>query len=269
VAGNPPHRIGLAGWFVGALTLALLALASLAVALDFPALSGRVVDEAGLLPAAERQSLENTLAAHEQATTNQVVVVTLNSLQGTTIEDFGYQLGRHWGIGQEGKDNGVLLIVAPNERKVRIEVGYGLEGVLTDAASKLIIENAIVPNFKQGLFAAGIVEGTDAILSALGGGGPARAVHEEPEPRDEVHEERERRGEADEERERRQEGSAWELFLVFMMLGVLFFVQWSPRSRHHPGNWTGGHHSGGGGFGGGGFSGGGGGFGGGGASGGW
>jgi len=259
VAGKGPRFLKSGRLLAGWLALAMLVLAPIAWALDFPVLTGRVVDEAGLLPAAERQSLENALAAHEQATTNQVVIVTLNSLQGTTIEDYGYQLGRHWDIGQEGKDNGVLLIVAPEERKVRIEVGYGLEDVLTDATSKLIIENAIVPNFKQSLFAAGIVEGTDAILTVLGGGGPPEAVHEEHERRDEV----------DEERERRQEGSAWELILVFMMLGVLFFVQWSPRSRHHPGRWTGGHHTGGGGFGGGGFSGGGGGFGGGGASGGW
>src|SRR3546814_20682237 len=78
------------------------------------------------------------LASHEQATSNQLVVVTLPSLQGTAIDDFGYQLGRHWGIGQQGRDNGALLIVAPNERTVRIEVGYGLEGELPDATSHAI-----------------------------------------------------------------------------------------------------------------------------------
>jgi uncharacterized membrane protein YgcG len=138
-------------------------------ALSFPALTGRVVDEAGLLTPAERQSLTDMLAAYEQKTTNQVVVVTLKSLQGTSIEDYGYQLGRHWGIGQKGKDNGALLIVAPNEHKVRIEVGYGLEGELTDAASKLIIENIIVPAFKSGRFGPGIVAGTGAILKVLSG----------------------------------------------------------------------------------------------------
>jgi uncharacterized protein len=152
-------------------TAALVLIASVVwAALTFPALSGRVVDEAGLLTAAEIGSLTDILAAHEQATTNQVVVVTLPSLQGTSIEDYGYQLGRHWGIGQKGKDNGALLIVAPNERKVRIEVGYGLEGELTDAASKLIIENIIVPAFKSGQFGPGIVAGTGAILKVLGGG---------------------------------------------------------------------------------------------------
>jgi uncharacterized protein len=107
------------------------------------------------------------------------VIVTLKSLQGNQIEDFGYQLGRHWGIGQEGKDNGVLLIVAPTERKVRIEVGYGLEGTLTDALSKTIIEQEITPRFKRGDMGEGIVAGTDAILAVLGGEytPPARAIY--------------------------------------------------------------------------------------------
>src|SRR3984957_9042088 len=111
--------------------------------LTFPALSGRVVDEAGILDAAARAALTQSLADLEQKTTDQLVVVTLKSLQGTSIEDYGYQLGRRWQIGQKEKNNGVLLIVAPSERKVRIEVGYGLEGTLTDAISKLIIEDSI------------------------------------------------------------------------------------------------------------------------------
>ncbi len=92
------------------------------------------------------------------------MVVTLKSLQGTSIEDFGDQLGRHWQIGQKDKNNGVLLIVAPNERKVRIEVGYGLEGTLTDAVSRLIIENAILPRFRADDFAGGITRGVDDII---------------------------------------------------------------------------------------------------------
>ena len=138
-------------------------------ALKFPELSGRVVDEAELLSPSQAAEVTTKLAAHEQATTNQVVVVTLKSLQGNEIADFGYQLGRHWGIGQEGKDNGVLLIVAPTERKVRIEVGYGLEGTLTDALSKTIIEQEIVPRFKKGDMAGGIVAGAGSILAVLGG----------------------------------------------------------------------------------------------------
>jgi len=122
--------------------------------LSFPALTGRVVDEAGLMDAATRTALTEQLAGLEQKTTDQLVVVTLKSLQGTSIEDYGYQLGRHWQIGQKDKNNGVLLIVAANERKVRIEVGYGLEGTLTDAVTKLIIESSILPRFKSPIFPA-------------------------------------------------------------------------------------------------------------------
>ena len=106
----------------------------------FPRLTGRVVDEAGVLPDSARVALVSKLAALEARTTDQVVVVTLRSLRGQTIEQYGVALGRQWQIGQSGKNNGVLLVVAPNERKVRIEVGYGLEGTLPDAVAKLIIE---------------------------------------------------------------------------------------------------------------------------------
>jgi uncharacterized protein len=140
-----------------------------ALALDFPALSGRVVDEANILDSQTRAALTEKLAALEAKTTDQLVVVTLKSLQGTSIEDFGVQLGRHWQIGQKDKNNGVLLIVAPNERKVRLEVGYGLEGALTDAVSRLIIENAITPRFRTGDFAGGITRGVDDITSVLSG----------------------------------------------------------------------------------------------------
>jgi len=140
-----------------------------AVALDFPALSGRVVDDAGILDEGTRAALSQKLAEFEAKTTDQFVVVTLKSLQGTSIEDFGVELGRHWQIGQRDKNNGVLLIVAPNERKVRIEVGYGLEGALTDAVSRLIIENAITPRFRAGDFPGGITRGVDDIISVLTG----------------------------------------------------------------------------------------------------
>lgn len=135
--------------------------------LTFPTLTGRVVDEAGLLSTADRESLTASLADLEARTTDQLVVVTLKSLQGTTIEDYGYQLGRSWRIGQKDKDSGALLIVAATERKVRIEVGYGLEGTLTDAMTKLVIENAILPAFKTGDFAGGIKSGTDQIIQLL------------------------------------------------------------------------------------------------------
>ena len=136
-------------------------------ALTFPQLTGRVVDEAGILEPAAKAALERKLAEFETKTSGQLVVVTLRSLQGTSIEDYGYQLGRHWGIGQKEKNNGALLIVAPNERKVRIEVGYGLEGQLTDAVSRLIIQNAIMPRFRTGDYAGGISRGVDDIIQAL------------------------------------------------------------------------------------------------------
>ena len=149
------------------LIFVLVVLAVGAMALTFPPLSGRVVDEAGIFDPATRTALERKLADFETKTTGQLVVVTLKSLQGTSIEDYGYQLGRHWGIGQKEKNSGALLIVVPSERKVSIEVGYGLEGQLTDAVSRLIIENAIVPRFRAGDFVGGINRGVDDIIQAL------------------------------------------------------------------------------------------------------
>jgi uncharacterized protein len=140
-----------------------------AAALDFPALSGRVVDGADILDAATRATLTQKLADLETKSTDQLVVVTLKSLQNTSIEDFGVQLGRRWQIGQKDKNNGVLLIVAPSDRKVRIEVGYGLEGTLTDAISKLIIESTIIPRFRANDFPGGITRGVDDIVSVLTG----------------------------------------------------------------------------------------------------
>ena len=148
-----------------------LVCAAAAQSLSFPALTGRVVDEAGLLDAAARAMLTQSLAELEQKTTDQLVVVTLKSLQGTSIEDYGYQLGRYWGIGEKGKNTGAILIVAPKEHKVRIEVGYGLEGKLTDAQSRMIIETDVVPNFRRGDFNAGVVAATTSILKVLGGEG--------------------------------------------------------------------------------------------------
>ena len=151
-------------------TLLILLLSSpLWAAPEFPELTGRVVDNANLMTAAQRQSLTQALASAEQNTSNQVVVVTLSDLQGYEIADYGYQLGRHWGIGSKESDNGVLLIVAPKDRKVRIEVGYGLEGVLTDALSSVIIQQEILPAFRQGQFYGGIQAGVTAIQSAIKG----------------------------------------------------------------------------------------------------
>jgi uncharacterized protein len=254
------------------LPLGLVLLAGLvrAAGPEFPPLTSRVVDDAGLLDEGDRQELDAALAAFEKQTGDQIVVATLKSLQGLPIADYGYQLGRHWGIGQKGKDNGAILIVAPQERDVRIEVGYGLEGELTDARSRTIIESDILPRFRAGDFSAGIKAGVAAMIEALGGSYnpalPPVQVQEEPPP--------------------------WPFALVLVMPVVLIilFNAMSGQDRRRgrrsyrgpvilPGGWDGRQGTfggsqgtfggGGGGYGGGGFSGGGGGFGGGGASGSW
>jgi len=137
--------------------------------LKFPALTGRVVDNAQMIEPSVREQVTQQLVAHEQATGEQLVVVTVPDLQGTSIEDFGYQLGRYWGIGQKDQNNGALLIVARDERKLRIEVGYGLEDRLTDAQSSVIINQVITPAFKTGNFSKGISDGVAAMLVVLGG----------------------------------------------------------------------------------------------------
>ncbi len=160
------RRFGAAALAVG---IALFVQPGAAAEPDFPALTGRVVDGANLLSPADEQELTDELRALEDKSSDQVVVVTLPSLQGYSIEDYGYRLGRNWGIGTAKLNNGVLLIVAPNERKVRIEVGYGLEGTLTDALSKIIIENAILPKFRAGDYAGGIKDGVADIIKVLTG----------------------------------------------------------------------------------------------------
>ena len=144
----------------------LLATAALADR-SFPPLTGRIVDEAALLSADDRRALEAELKALEEKSTDQLVVYTTRSLQGYPIEDFGYRLGRAWAIGQKDKNNGVILIVAPSDRKVRIEVGRGLEPQLTDIMTKLIIENAILPAFRRNDFAGGIKAGVRDIRDVL------------------------------------------------------------------------------------------------------
>ena len=155
--------------FLLLLTAWLLALAPAQARadLEFPPLSGRVVDGARLLQPVTRDAITAKLAALEADTGDQFVVVTVASLQDREIEDYGYQLGRAWGIGQSETDSGVLLIVAPVERKVRIEVGYGLEPVLTDALSSHIIQTQILPPFREGGYQRGIVAGVDAVIAQL------------------------------------------------------------------------------------------------------
>ena len=133
----------------------------------YPELTGRITDQAGLLTAADKADIESQLASLEQTSTDQLAVVTVKSLDGYSIEDYGIGLARKWGIGQKGKDNGILLIVAPNDRKVRIEVGRRLEPMMTDTMSTLIIENAILPKFRRGDFGGGIKDGVRDIKTVL------------------------------------------------------------------------------------------------------
>jgi len=240
---------------------------------QFPALSGRVVDQANLLTPEVEADLTARLQGLEDATTDQVVVVTLDNLQGYDIADYGYQLGRHWGIGQatakaapgveseaggQFKNNGVLLIVAPNERKVRIEVGYGLEPVLTDAYTSLIIQNAILPSFREGDYQGGIVKGVDEIVAQLSAD-RGTAIQKAQAAQQQTVQKGERI-------------PAW-VIIVIILFFLIFGRGWLPFlildslfRGGGGGGWSGG---GGGGFGGGGFSGGGGSFGGGGSSGSW
>jgi len=145
----------------------LFSLPALAAAPTFPPLSGRVVDAANILSPQVETDLTTKLENLEKTTGRQVVVATVPDLQGYEIEDYGYQLGRTWGIGQKGTNTGALLIVAPNERKVRIEVGYGLEPILTDALSSVIIQTVVLPKFKAGDLQGGVTAGTDAVIQQL------------------------------------------------------------------------------------------------------
>lgn len=240
----------------------------------FPPLTGRVVDDAGILSPQVEGELTQELATLEVQTGRQLVVATLPDLQGYEIEDYGYQLLRAWGVGDKERDDGVILIVAPAERKVRIEVGYGLEPVLTDALSSLIINRTIIPAFKQGDMEQGVVDGTRAIVQQLS------------LPDDEA-----KAAAAAQAQKARSSGgeigpaTILVIFIVFWLLsGVLGGfgrrrrggLWWllplilNNSSGRGGGGWSGGGGGfGGGGFGGGGFSGGGGSGGGGGASGSW
>jgi len=136
---------------------------------DFPTLTGRVVDQANLLDAATESELDEQLAEHEALTSNQIVIVTVDTLNGFADADYALRLGRQWGIGTAERSNGVILLVAPNERKVRIEVGYGLEGALPDGLAGQIIRRNILPQFKESDYPGGIRSGVNAILQAVVG----------------------------------------------------------------------------------------------------
>ena len=232
------------------LPLLLLWTAALQAAPAFPTLSGRVVDEAALMSRKQAHQLTQQLAAFEKRSGIQLVVVSVDSLDGETIEEYGYQLCRHWGIGQKGKNNGVLLLIAQDERKVRIEVGYGLEGALPDAIAANIIQTRILPAFKRGDMVAGVVAGSQSIMKALAG---------EYQPVEQPKSD--------------SDGGPWLFILVVIAMIVLHNLRGGgggPGGRRRAAYMAGGFGAGSfGGRGGGGFSGGGGSFGGGGASGGW
>jgi uncharacterized protein len=155
----------LAGLWIAVATL-LFATAALA-APQFPPLTGRVVDDAHILSPQAQQKLDGELVDLEARTGHQLVVATIPDLQGYDIADYGYQLGRAWGIGRKGQNDGVVFLVAPKERKVRIEVGYGLEPVLTDALSSVILQQKVLPAFRAGQMEKGVVDGTEAIIQQL------------------------------------------------------------------------------------------------------
>ena len=285
--GGIPAFAGMTMWLIAALFLLLAAPAS---AQTFPQLTGRVVDQANLLSPEQELGLSARLEALETQTGRQFVVATVNSLEGRPIEDYGYRLGRTWGIGDEKRDDGVILLVAPNEKKVRIETGYGARVFLTDAVSSVIIRESILPRFKAGDMGGGITAGADQII---------KMMSLSPQ-------EAQRQAGAAEQREKARDkaGSGllpvffWLMIAVFVLLSMFrrssgrryrrrrgggggidpLIVLWglnelSQASRRGRGGWVGGGgfggFGGGGGGGFGGFSGGGGSFGGGGASGGW
>jgi uncharacterized protein len=149
------------------LFLAALLCAGLALAYDFPPLTGRIVDAANVIPDATKAALEPKLQTLEEKSGIQLVVATVNSLDGDEIEPYANALFRDWKLGEKDKNNGVLLLIAPNQHRVRIEVGYGLEGTLTDALSKIIISNAMAPRFKAGDYGGGVERGVDDIITVL------------------------------------------------------------------------------------------------------
>jgi uncharacterized protein len=156
--------------------LCVLGVPCAAAAAEIPFLTGRVVDDAGVLGAEMRERMEAQLKAHEERTTNQVVVLTVPSLEGETVEAFAEKVFRGWALGQKGKDNGVLVVIATGDRRMRIEVGYGLEGTLTDSMAGSIIRNAMAPRFKAGDYPGGTEAGVRAILGALEGNAAAVPV---------------------------------------------------------------------------------------------
>ena len=204
--------------------IALVAAAAYAAPQNAPRQQAYVTDQAGILSASTKRSLTKAAQSHEASATNQVVVATVDTLEGWSIERYGRWLGNHWGVGQRGKNNGVLLLVAPTEREVRIEVGIGLENILINAIAKKIIDREIIPHFKQGHMEIGVTAGHQANLRTLEG--------------------------------KRVESPFWERLLIIAIFGVfVFFAVRDIRDGGFFGGGGGFSVGGGGGFGGGGASG--------------
>ncbi|WP_338668768.1 TPM domain-containing protein [Pseudodesulfovibrio methanolicus] len=255
-------KIGLSALFPA--LILVLGLSAAALALDVPPYTTRVNDLAKMMSPRTRQTLESQLAALEESDSTQVAVLTVPSLKGDSMEDFSIRVAEAWKVGQKGFDNGVILLVSKADRKIRIEVGYGLEGRLTDVLAGQIIDNIISPQFRAGRFDRGFLEGVTAITGAVRG--EFTALPKKPKSK---------------------------LNILAILIGPMIFIilltekfgrrripgaaqgadtvrRSGPGFIYMPGPRSGGGGFGGGGFGGGGFGGfGGGGFGGGGASGGW
>lgn len=262
-----------------AMALCLSGTASYAQSVLVPNLTGRVVDLANMIDADDEAKLVVQLEAHENSTTNQIVVLTIPSLQGAALEEYSLNVARTWALGQKGKDNGVLFLIARDDRKLRIEVGYGLEGILTDAISSFILRQTVTRLFRQGMFSGGILAGTGQIIDVLESDDAAlKEWQDRSQPKDNSSE------------------PEWPMFVFIGLWLMIFFggflssilvrmfgteikpghYRWlgidagpnAPKpkrsGRRSSGGWMGGGSSSGGGFGGGG-----GGFGGGGSSGGW
>jgi len=237
-----------------------------ASAQKIPELKGYVNDYAGVISSSEEREINALLSSLEKSGVAQIAVLTVDDLQGHEIESYSIKAADQWKLGQKDRDNGILFLLALDEKKVRIEVGYGLEGTMTDAKSGYIIRNVIIPEFKRGNFGNGLYKGVDAVSSVLGG---TMVITDKDI--------------AESERSSRRSSSGG-LSLNVIIFIIIFILSSLTRGRRRRGGlfqalfWgsmlsggsrRGGGFSGGGGFGGGGFSGGGGGFGGGGASGGW
>jgi len=152
------------------ITAMLLSAALQAYGADIPFLTGRVTDNAQILTGEAKKSIAESLKTHEAATGNQIAVLTLPTLDGQSIEEYAVAVFKAWKLGQKGKDNGILLIVVPDDRRLRIEVGYGLEGTLTDGMAGSIIRDTITPHFKKNDYNSGIQSGVKAIVDVLEGG---------------------------------------------------------------------------------------------------